>query len=353
MDTCIYFLKASQGDCFLIETYDLDDNKIFIMIDGGVPHTFRKYIAPLLKNIKVLDLLVLTHIDDDHISGLTTFFSSELYKKIEIKEYWANCKESLLCKNSNKVSFGSAVSFNTLLNEREGEQGEYKWDKEIVYTGTSVKIKNVELTILSPQMKQIEIFREKWKDYIEKLADNEVAHSVSNQISKGSITELAGLPFVPNKSLENDFVNASSIAFILKTNDLSILFLADARAEVIIDSLIGLGYNTENKLSVDYVKLSHHGSKNNTSLELLNYISCNRYVISTNGGVGRSKHPDRETISRILCREKDKNEKTYFYFNYSLIDIEQKAGQFLTKKECEEFNCEIYENVCKIIPYEK
>lgn len=34
MDTCIYFLKASQGDCFLIETYDLDDNKIFIMIDG-------------------------------------------------------------------------------------------------------------------------------------------------------------------------------------------------------------------------------------------------------------------------------------------------------------------------------
>jgi len=49
---------------------------------------------------------------------------------------------------------------------------------------------------------------------------------------------------------------------------------------------------------VDVFKVAHHGSQNNTSVELLGLIDCHHYLLSSNGD--HFCHPDRETIGRIL-----------------------------------------------------
>jgi beta-lactamase superfamily II metal-dependent hydrolase len=63
------------------------------------------------------------------------------------------------------------------------------------------------------------------------------------------------------------------------------LFLGDAHDQVVADNIRTLGYSDTNKLKLDLVKISHHGSQHNTSSETLSLDSpC--YVISTDG----SKH---------------------------------------------------------------
>ena len=52
------------------------------------------------------------------------------------------------------------------------------------------------------------------------------------------------------------------------------------------------------KLKLDAVKLSHHGSANGTTGELLALLDCQRYFVSSNGNI--FYHPDREAMARVI-----------------------------------------------------
>ena len=71
-----------------------------------------------------------------------------------------------------------------------------------------------------------------------------------------------------------------------------------------------LGYSDTNKLKLDLVKISHHGSQYSTSDEFLSLLDSECYIISTNG----SKHglPNKRTIARIIKATDGK-----ILFNYS------------------------------------
>ena len=66
----IKMLPALNGDCILVEYSPAH----FILIDGGYVDTYQNYLLPKLKEIAArggsLDLLVVTHIDSDHVSGI-------------------------------------------------------------------------------------------------------------------------------------------------------------------------------------------------------------------------------------------------------------------------------------------
>ena len=65
----IHILPANAGDCFLIEF----NNNECILIDTGFKETYYNYLKPLLIELKKIGkkitLLVITHIDKDHIGG--------------------------------------------------------------------------------------------------------------------------------------------------------------------------------------------------------------------------------------------------------------------------------------------
>ena len=70
------------------------------------------------------------------------------------------------------------------------------------------------------------------------------------------------LPFVTTQTTPLDLCNVK------------ILLLADSHPSVIVASLRALYYSETQKLTVDYMKVSHHGSRYNTSPELLSLINC-------------------------------------------------------------------------------
>jgi hypothetical protein len=111
---------------------------------------------------------------------------------------------------------------------------------------------------------------------------------------------------------DNGAPNGTSIALLAEFEGASVLLAADAHAPVLVQSIQKLLKKRKaSKLNVDLYKVSHHGSQNNVSSELIQLLDCSRYLVSTNGD--HFYHPDRQAIARIL--KYGGKEKT-IYFNY-------------------------------------
>jgi len=74
----VTFLDVYHGDCVVV-TFNEGDRKACIVIDGGEKQDAAKRLAAYLKHekVEVIDLLVATHIDQDHVNGLVHFLKSE------------------------------------------------------------------------------------------------------------------------------------------------------------------------------------------------------------------------------------------------------------------------------------
>jgi len=344
LKTEIKILKADHGDSILIKSYDVQRNEFTILIDGGTVDTFASNLKKELQKLYKINLLVLTHIDSDHIGGINKFLKSDLFDKIEIEKFWINCANLIRFGNGGKISYSDGKTLEETLIEKKIPSE--KWSEKIISLN-QYDIRGIKFQILSPTPEILDELFLKWPTLSNAHSHQLSSIKISNNstIHKKSLLELAKQKFIPSKSIKNDIANSSSIAFILTTFDCAILLLGDSRPEIILQSLLDLGYNnTDNKLKVDYVKISHHGSKNNTSCELLDLIDCDNFIISTNGGISSSKHPNREVLARIIHHpSRNYNKKRNIYFNYSKERILTRCGKIFDDKDLEIGNWEIHE----------
>lgn len=327
-------LHAYHGDCILIKTYDADGNEFVILIDGGTAQTFRYTLKEELKTISHINLLILTHIDSDHIAGLINLFNNSMIAEVRIDEIWMNNPDLV------EVSTGELITWkqgDTLLNLIRKKKPEVKITQ--ITTENEIINKNgIEFTILSPTVEIVTELHNRWEELREsKKKDNKTNVSSFENSYTTSLRDLSKVPFVPDKSIKDDIFNSASISFLLKCFDISLLLLADSRPEIIIQSLRARAFSEEKPLTVDYVKVSHHGSLNNTSQELLSLIKSKNYIISTNGGTHR-KHPSRETISRIVYNSNRDNERLNMFFNYDLEYLKSRIGDFIHTADFEDGN---------------
>ncbi len=78
---------ALNGDCFLLTIGEFS-----MLIDGGYVDTYNEYLkADLAALGKPLNLVMVTHIDSDHISGINKLFEENSGKAIvAVDEVWHN-----------------------------------------------------------------------------------------------------------------------------------------------------------------------------------------------------------------------------------------------------------------------
>lgn len=325
MSIKVRLLKARHGDCILI-SHTKNESTFNLLIDGGTPTTFKhgthlRYKGDLclaLDEIKsknqVIDLAILTHIDDDHIGGLIRAFETPGYLKDLVKSIWFNSSKEItdyfehpeipenniyLKDKSPETSPKQGKNLEILLREIECER------PSIVMAGQVLEKGPFKFTILSPDESSLRKLLHIWpheKDSPE-TSPKKQDHSIKFDeiLSSDSFSE------------DTSDTNASSIAFIAEVDDKSMLFLGDAHDKTTVANLQSLGFSKLNKLNVDLVKVSHHGSKGNTSVKFLSMINSKRFLISTNGL--RYALPDKRTIARILASTEDGK----VYFNYDAV----------------------------------
>ncbi|WP_164880504.1 ComEC/Rec2 family competence protein [Clostridium manihotivorum] len=278
----IFLEKAFNGECIRIRYGE--KTKTNIIIDSGTgifAKTFKKLIDKIIQNNEVIDLLILTHIDDDHINGFRRSISNINGKYI--KKIWLNGEPIQYYNNqthSPKNIGGLVETIRTkginLITPILG--------------GTMERIGEADLTVLTPRYEDmINVSRK-----IERLTP----HGECNKYSL-SFDELS---IIDEYKPDNSNTNKASISFIFSYEYKNIAFLGDAHAE---DIIYGLSRYWNGK-PIDIVKLSHHGSKYNVNDKLLSMLGSHKFIISKKSAV------HKETIGRLLSY----GESVEIYCNY-------------------------------------
>jgi beta-lactamase superfamily II metal-dependent hydrolase len=337
MCNSIKVFPAANGDCFLIRIKDETGYK-HILIDGGKGVLCHSNLKKEFKNLEDhkqrIDLLVVTHIDDDHIAGIIKLYQDKKINKSIIDRVWFNSGVLISSELSGEIIRNREIPLNPLSNKMSIRQGltlernlqeSDSWHKKLILSGQQHKLGEVKFKILSPDKQTLEELNIKWDLEIEKMNSKKRRRkkmSSSTDYHK-TIEEL----FAEEFKEDNSLFNRSSIAFLLEYGNYKLLMLGDSHPTVILNSLKNMGYSEEKKLKVDIMKISHHASKKNTCNELLNFIECTEFIISSDG----SKHglPNKESLARIVSIMK---EPVTFYFNYSSLN------KIFSSEECKDKN---------------
>lgn len=308
----IEMLPGGPGDCLWIE-YGKPAAPRRILVDGGASAGAQ---SALRKRVRALgaaarfELLIVTHIDDDHIDGILGLLR-DTTSQATFGEVWFNDRvDHTGASGPVSVTQGNELS-KLLLAQHQ------PWN--VAFGGRGVAIQpagklprlklagNMRATLLSPGTAELKALRDNWPAAVAgtSLAGPDspplppgiaAVRTCPPQNLNGNLAQIAARSFQEEKTE----TNASSIAILLESYGRRLLLGADARADVLARGLRRLAAERgEDPVRIDAYKVAHHGSENNTSLDLLSTMTCGTFLFSTNGGQGFC-HPHEEAIARIV-----------------------------------------------------
>lgn len=333
---------ASDGDC-LVLTWGTKSNPRRALIDFGRPGTY-KAVKGSLEQGDGFELCVITHIDADHIGGAVSFFR-EKPLSFSAKHIWFNAYHQLAGAykrqhglmplspaQAEKVTAGIADS---------GWRWNGHFESRIVSTDspearTPLTIDGLKITLLSPSDEALIALQPAWDRQLAAARIRTTDSDVVDEALAGGLVALG--PDVDAlaaaRFAEDDAVaNGSSIAFLAEYEGRSVLLAGDAHPGLMERKLKEhLDVTGEKRLRIDCLKVSHHGSRANTSPEFLKLIDCTCFAFSTDGS--NHNHPDDQAIARIL--QNDPGRKKTLIFNYRQPQTEKWSD----KKQMKEWKFE-------------
>ncbi|GKZ02646.1 MBL fold hydrolase [Paraclostridium bifermentans] len=357
---------AGAGESILISFSGV--KRTNILIDCGYVSTYKtikKELIKLKSKGECIDLLVLTHIDNDHINGARGLLNDYINGVIcDISEIWINDyfrifgvdKLDHVEISKNELNLISELNGKNypIDNMNYGEKNVGYKDSHLLvnllsnkklqgkvnktFNGGCVKVSEgivindeINISVISPTEDILVNLLEEWRLYLKSKGFGELSkyEEIAKSFELFYINNLEGkVSMVSDKNCSSNYstlndlisfdqkdktlINRSSIAFIVEFENQKFLFLGDSSPKDYDEMLKGLYHdNNEDKIDFELVKISHHGSKFNTSSTMFDYIKSRRYLISTNGNLHR--HPDLETIYKIIFKQ---NNHKDIYFNY-------------------------------------
>ena len=258
----IKLLPALHGDCIWIE-YGEAGATHHVLVDGGPLGAFgelRAHVEALPADARDVELLVVTHIDADHIDGIVKLLRHpEL--GLKFREVWFNGWPQL-------ESLAGGVFVPRTGNDRGAVSGE-ELDLTLVRTGHACNARfrgfaamvadegelprmqlegGLELTLLSPTPTKLADLRAAWMKTLAQLgAEPGDAAFVGEKLDRDVRFRGEGaLPALPGgldeaadtaTSLDAAVANGSSIAFVAEYQGKRCAFLGDAHAPVVQQAL--------------------------------------------------------------------------------------------------------------------
>lgn len=347
---------AGIGDCNVIRLIKNDGTQYAIMVDcGKYTQAIKEYVRDVLHNH--IDLLIATHIDGDHILGLTKMLNNHegllvdniwynsyrrtnIKTRIELNEQQKKILEQI--KQALPVEF-DAINYREISNTQGNSLAKAILEKEALYRVWRTdyitdQTKDFilpngfgKIVLLGPKQEALLAIEEKFKnafdEYFMQIWNESIdcgeelqellirlIDSLQSRIKKATVASIKepiyNAAFVRNaakdETLDDSDTNYSSIAFMLECNGHKIAMLGDAFASTIEDTIVKKYSDDEKPIACEAIKVSHHGSNGNNSKTLFNLISSHRYFIP--GGKG-TEYPTWGTFGRIVESNKDEYPK--------------------------------------------
>jgi Metallo-beta-lactamase superfamily len=200
-------VQAEYGDCLLLQSFE-GSNLISILIDGGPSQTYERNLKPTLDmNLpsKKLDLVILSHMDNDHVLGLLDLFEAIKREKesggsqvLKVSGLWHNSFSDLIrsnidankltrtlflsnpffaIENDNKIT--DLPALGALKGISEGRDliklaqnlkipinSQFGGDLIVTQEDKVIKLQNLKFYILGPTHKNLEKLRKIWNSWV-------------------------------------------------------------------------------------------------------------------------------------------------------------------------------------------
>lgn len=345
----IHTIQAKHGDCFIVE-YGKTRKKKFILIDGGPQTVYKNYLRTNLEKIVkkkgYLDTVILSHVDQDHVFGLLDLMKELLTQKskrkkqfIEIKELWHNSFDLTIDPKNNigkKIIsiYSSSKSkkslYNTGLAAKSIPQGNKlkKYAEKLLIPSNTIFKKgiisvenhrktitkqDIKITIVGPTNANFKELRDEWISWLKKLKKK------------------------PNSKKSKDFddpddsvPNLSSVMFLIKTGRKKILFTGDGRSDHLLQGLKSQKLlNSKGKIHVNLLKIPHHGSDRNVTVDFFKKVTADGYIISADGS---NSNPDFPTLQAIVKSAKEDKRKIIIYLTNKTVSTRKLLRKFSQSK---------------------
>lgn len=310
MDVTLEFLNAAYGDAILVSW---GDPPHLAIVDGGPTGSFELALGPRLEQLRaerttgddplVVDLVSVSHIDDDHIAGVVRFLGNirrrsrdGLSPVYQVRRLWHNSFEELIAAGPHGASIEDitadvdpmahasgaiAASVNQGRDVRDlaralGVAGNQPFGGPVI-GGSSTTIGGLVVTIAAPDPTALENLETTWRTAKERKDPSVLAAAFDDRS-------------VPN---------LSSTCIVLGGPQGRAILTADARGDRILSGLEAVGLLPQNgTVHVDVLQVPHHGSIHNSDTELYERVTADHYVISADGI--HHKHPDPATLDWIV-----------------------------------------------------
>lgn len=314
--------EKKSGDCIAMRYGDLvkgKEKQTVIIVDGGYAGTWKDTLKPFLRkyyNCEIngklhIDLVVLSHPDLDHVSGLVEMAKDDEVEigMIMMHRPWKELspswfRDGRITKNSLKDRLGDAfekakeLADETLnISQTKLEVGTYTFNK-------------ASITILGPTSK----FYKTCIANCEKTPQqaNNVENLPQSQGGKGAI---AFEPYVKGKIKWDDSestspINESSLIFLFEYEGTKVLFTGDVGKEG-LSKAIKYAHDNNIKLNdCSIIKMPHHGSRKNVNPAIMDAFVGSRVLYYSCASDDLGHHPSQRLVNLM-------NEKKFKQFSTS------------------------------------
>lgn len=322
-------LNARHGDALLLH-YGPEDSPRLVVCDGGPAGVYGAAMEPRLTALREargpaeplpIDLVIDTHLDDDHIHGLVDLFSqlaeaSDDQRDLpwNVRQLWVNHFDGLVgggggdlvsaaaavARPDRGIPPGLMTTADALAVAASVPQGRALMDyaRKLVVTvngppldglvtageggGPNVDLgSGLSLTVIAPSRARVDALHEEW---------DAVLASARTKPSHGALAEVAAF-------LDQSVYNLSSIVLLARAGDATMLLTGDARGDDILRAMDAAGLLPGGRIHVDLLKIPHHGSSNNVDQNFFDAVTADHYLISADGKYG---NPDDAVLQMLL-----------------------------------------------------
>jgi beta-lactamase superfamily II metal-dependent hydrolase len=320
-------LPARYGDCLWIE-YGEEGLLRRILIDGGASGVYKKVLKPRLlqlnDNERKFDLLVVTHVDYDHIRGIIELSHDDTVG-FEAQDVWFNGFRHIPDKPAEVLAGKHGEELTDLILRRGANWNKSGFDGDAVVIAREGPLPRVQfddgliLTLMSPTIPRLAELRDDWEESCKDI--NISPEELERARTEGQFRTLGDGEVEPARArpdieqlLREDFVedrsaaNGSSIAILAEYGGTRVLLAGDAHPSTLIEAIDRLGVD---KLHLTACKLPHHGSRGSVSSDLIQRLECDSYIFSSSGE--QFSHPHPEAVARVI---RHGGARPKLYFNY-------------------------------------
>jgi hypothetical protein len=350
-------IDAAHGDAILVRYQGTTGFERIILVDAGpksandekgnkyVP--YEKRVIPRLMEIKeerdqkpadedvragqptlAVDLVMCTHIDDDHIAGIERLYGclsgngqcADDGDKVEARTLWFNSFSKLM----GEVSIDDAV----LVESLSVTQGEHVTafaqaanatinqgaPGQLVAAGQLPKgFAPATVTITNPDKKALEKLKKDWLAEVKKKKAKKAA--AAEPSATGGEVKIR-----PDVAV----ANLSSIVMLIEVFGRKILLTGDQRGDHVLEGLIATKKAKGGKLHVDILKVPHHGAIGNNQREFVEAVTADTYVFSANG---KDQNPDPPVLALYAAEAKKGRKFTMAFTNGALVYEKDAKGK--------------------------